>query len=86
MPDNAPSEYSRSIIVRFSFLFLLFLNRINKDDPLLVNSPPIRAPNVSVLLRYNSVNITLAAQFGISPIRLVIRDEKMVLFRNIFDR
>ena len=39
-----------------------------------------------VLFKYNSVNITLAAQFGINPIRLVMNGDNILLFNNIFDR
>ena len=36
-----------------------------------------------VLFKYNSVNITLAAQFGINPIRLVMNGDNILLFNNI---
>ena len=53
--------------------FLLSLDFINTANatPLPVNSPPIAVPKVIIPLKYNSVIITDAAQFGISPNKLV---------------
>lgn len=74
------------MIDRFSFLSLLFLINTNREEPLLVRRPPIRAPNDMVPFKYNSVNITLAAQLGINPIKLVMNGDNILLFNNIFDR
>lgn len=70
----------------FSFGFLLFFININRDAPAPVNSPPIKEASVMELFRYNSVSITLAEQFGIKPIKLVINGPNMVFDRNILDR
>lgn len=70
----------------FSLMFLLFLINTNSDAPAPVNSPPIREASVMELFIYNSVNITLAEQFGIKPIKLVMKGPNMVFVRNIFDR
>ena len=71
---------------KFSFLFLLFFISTKREEPLFVRSPPIREPNVIVLFRYNSVKITLAAQFGISPINPVINGDNILFVSSIFDR
>lgn len=86
IPDMAPNEYRSKIIVIFSFLFLLFFSNIRREEPLLVKSPPINAPSDMALFKYSSVNITLAAQFGISPIRLVINGDNILFVSNILDR
>lgn len=86
IPDITPKEYSNDTILRFSLIFLLFLNSTNREAPLLVNNPPINAPIDMELFIYNSVNITLDAQFGINPIKLVINVPNMVFVKNIFDR
>lgn len=74
-----------AIIDKFSFLFLLFFIRTNSEEPLLVRSPPIREASVIVLFRYNSVIITLAPQFGIRPIRLVMNGDSSLFVNNVFD-
>ena len=79
-------KYNNSIIDIFSLIFLLFLINTSIAAPDDVNSPPINEPNDIELFRYNSVSITLAEQFGISPIRLVINGPNIVFVKNIFVR
>ena len=62
------------------------LNNISKAAPLLVRRPAIKDESDIALFKYNSVIITLAPQFGISPINAVIKGPKIVLLRNNFDR
>ena len=56
----------------------------SEDIEQLLNS--INAPSDMALFKYSSVNITLAAQFGISPIRLVINGDNILFVSNILDR
>ena len=63
-------------------MFLLTLNKTSKATPLPVNKPDIKDPNEIILLKYNSVIITLEAQFGINPIKLDKIGPK-ILFLNI---
>ena len=65
-------------------MFLLFFINTSMAAPEDVNSPPISEPNDIERFRYNSVSITLAEQFGISPIRLVINGPNIVFVKNIF--
>jgi len=86
IPENTPSEYSNRSIFIFSFMFLLLLNNTSNAVPLPVNNPDISDAKFIALFRYNSVNITLAPQFGINPIKLVINGPNIVFFRNNFDK
>ena len=43
------------------------------------NKPAMALPRVMILSRYNSVIITLLAQFGIKPIKLVITGDSTLL-------
>ena len=61
------------------------LNKIRIPIPLPVNNPAIHEPNVIVLFKYSSVNITLAPQLGINPIKLEINELKTLSLKNIFD-
>ena len=54
--------------------------------PLPVNNPLINEDIFIALFKYNSVNITLAPQLGINPIKLVINGAKMVFFSKSFDK
>ena len=63
----------------FSFIFLFVLNNSKIPNPLPGNSPENNCPIVINLDRYNSVIITLLAQFGIRPIRLAKKYVKMFL-------
>ena len=56
----------------FSFIFLFSLNNTISAVPLPVNKPAINEDKLIALFKYSSVNIILAPQLGISPIRLVI--------------
>ena len=86
IPENNPSIYNTETINMFSLMSLLLLNSIIKAVPQLVKSPAVKAAKVMELFRYNSVNMTLAPQFGISPIRHVMNEPSMVFFSNIFDK
>ena len=70
-------------IKKFSFLSLLTLNKTNKPIPDPVNKPPINIPVVITLLRYNSVKIILAEQFGIKPTRLAKKGPKKLFLSKI---
>ena len=70
----------------FSFIFLFSLNSTIMAVPLPVNNPAIRDGKLMALLRYNCVNITLAPQFGINPIRLVMNGPSIEFFSKIFDK
>lgn len=62
----------------FSFIFLFSLNNTISAVPLPVNKPAINEDKLIALFKYSSVNIILAPQLGISPIRLVINGPSMV--------
>lgn len=85
-PDKEPSIYNSNTIKIFSFVFLLFLNNTIIAVPLPVSNPLISADIFIELFKYSSVNITLAPQFGIKPIKLVMNGPKIVFFRNSCDR
>ena len=70
----------------FSLIFLFDLNSTKRAAPLLDNNPDINDAIDIELFRYNSVNITLAPQFGIRPIRHVMNGPNIVFFRSIFDK
>ena len=84
-PDIAPRIYSNIKIDIFSFKFLLLLNNTKIAVPEPVKSPLINDGKLMALFKYNSVNITLAPQFGISPIKLVTNGANMLSFNNNFD-
>lgn len=71
-PENTPIKYNNIKINIFSFKFLFSLNNTIRAVPLPVKSPAINEDKLIALFKYNSVSITLAPQFGISPTRLVI--------------
>lgn len=85
-PEKDPSKYSNIEIKMFSLIFLFPLNNTNRAVPLPVRRPLISDAKLIVLFRYNSVNITLAPQLGIRPIRLVINGPNKVFFKNILDK
>ena len=70
----------------FSFKFLLVLNSNKIPNPLPVNKPDIKFPTVIKSDKYNSVIITLLAQFGINPIKLAKKYVNIFLFFNISDK
>ena len=84
-PLKAPIKYIRANIFKFSFKFLFVLNNTNIASPLPVNTAAIDVPRDNTFFRYNSVSITLDAQFGISPNKLDIKGAKVLFFKNIFD-
>ena len=67
-------------------MFLFPLNNTTSAVPLSVNKPLISEDKFIALFKYNSVNIKLAPQLGISPIKLDINGPNIVSFRNIFDK
>ena len=60
----------------FSFKFLFVLNNTRIPSPLPVKTPAIIFPKLIMSFKYHSVMITLLAQLGIRPIRLLIKYEK----------
>ena len=72
MPEIAPTTYNIPKIVRFSFFTLFTLNSINMPIPELTSNPAIIEPTVIIFSKYNCVNITDDAQFGIKPTKLDI--------------
>ena len=83
-PDKAPIKYTVNNILTFSLTFLFILNSTSKATPLPVSNPAITEANDITLFKYNSVNITLAPQFGIKPIKLDINGLKKLSFKNNF--
>ena len=86
IPDNTPTKYKIPTIFKFSKKCLLVLNNIIIAIPLPVNKPLIKLPKLIALFIYNSVNITLAPQLGISPIKLDINGPKKLSLSNILDK
>ena len=86
IPVITPIPYTSPRILKFSFIFLFDLNSTNIATPLPVNNPDIIDAKFIELLRYNSVSITLDAQLGISPIKLVMNGDINVSFNNSLDR
>ena len=74
--------YKIPITFKFSKKCLLVLNNIIIAIPLPVSSPLIKLPKLIALFIYNSVNITLAPQLGISHIKLDINDPNKLSFKN----
>ena len=83
MPETTLIKYKIPKIIKFSFKFLLYLNKINKAIPLLAKSPAINEPKEIALFKNNSVIITLEAQLGISPNKLITNGPKILSFKNI---
>ena len=75
-PTNTPIPYIKKTICKFSFIFLLDLNRIIRATPLLVSSPAMAPANGSIPFKYSSVRATLEAQLGIRPIKLAMNGTK----------
>ena len=73
MPTTTEITYITSTKSRFLFIFLVFLKSTTSPSPALEQSPPTRLPNITALLVYAPVKITLEAQLGISPISPVIK-------------
>ena len=86
IPVITPILYIKLKIVKFSFRFLFVLNNTSIATPLPVSRPDIIDAKFIELDKYNSVNITLDAQLGISPIKLVINGDISVSFSSNFDR
>ena len=86
MPKITPVKYISDTISKFSFIFLFVLNSNNIPNPLPGSNPAIKWPIVINFDKYNSVIITLLAQFGINPIRLAIKYVNIFLCRSIFDK
>ena len=66
-------------IIIFSFFCLFCLNSINNPTPEPANKPEIQLPKGIRFWIYNSVIMTLDAQFGINPIIDVISGDKILL-------
>ena len=81
-PINTPTKYIMDNTIIFSFKFLLVLNNTNKPRPQPVSKPDNNVPIVISLDKYNSVIITLLAQFGISPIKLATKYVTIFLLIN----
>ena len=58
------------------------LNNTSNPTPEPVSNPAIKDGNVITLFKYNSVSSTLAAQFGIRPIRPDKKGLKILFFKN----
>ena len=85
IPDMTLIVYNKPKIIKFSFKFLLYLNSTNKAIPLLTKSPEINEPNDIALFKNSSVIITLEAQLGISPNKLITNGPKILSFKNIVE-
>lgn len=86
IPVITPIPYTKLRIVKFSFIFLFDLNNTRIATPLPVSNPDITEAKFIELLKYNSVSITLDAQLGIKPIKLVMNGDIIVSFNNSFGR
>ena len=71
------------MILMFSLMFLLDLNKTSSATPLFAKSPAKAAESGKILAIYNSVNIILEPQFGIKPIRPAINGVKKVVLSNM---
>ena len=60
-------KYNKITILAFSFIFLFTLNNINNPTPAPTSSPESIVASVITFPKYNCVNITDEAQFGINP-------------------
>ena len=76
-------EYKIPTILRFSWMFLLDLNKINSATPLLAKRPAKADENGKILEIYNSVKIILEPQFGIKPINADMNGVKKLVLSNI---
>ncbi len=70
-------------ILMFSLVFLFDLNRIRMATPLLAKSPAKAEERGKIFARYNSVNMILEPQFGISPIKAAINGVKKFVLSKI---
>ena len=86
IPVITPIPYIKLKIVKFSFIFLFDLNNTRIATPLPVSNPDITEAKFIELLKYSSVSITLDAQLGIKPIKLVMNGDISVSFSNSFDK
>ena len=68
-----PTKNKIPKIMKFSFFTLFTLNKIKIPIPEFTNKPAIIPPTLMIFPRYNCVNMTEEAQFGIKPIKLVIK-------------
>ena len=81
IPTNTPIKYKMLKINKFSFKFLFLLNKTNIETPLPVNKPDIQVLKFIALFINNSVNKTLAPQFGIKPINEPKKGENKLSFK-----
>lgn len=79
-----PQMLENTIIVRtikrFSFRWWFCLNSTNIPTPEPHSKPAIQLPKVITFSKYSSVIMTLEAQLGINPIRLMISGDSILLF------
>ena len=73
-------QYNNVIILIFSFAFLFTLQSINIPTPAPTNSPDIIVAIFITFSKYNWVNITDDAQFGINPTNPAIIGSSNLLF------
>ena len=85
-PKNAPRPYTSPKIDTFSFISGLARNKTKRPTPELVRSPPIKEPKEMAPFKYSSVIIILEPQFGIRPIRLVMKEPNTLSLKNILER
>lgn len=86
IPEITPIKYIVNSIVKFSFMFLLFLNSSIIAIPLLVSKPLINVPKPICSRRYISVNITLDPHDGINAIKLDMNGEIIGFFNSNLDK
>ena len=80
IPEITPIEYNNTKIFKLSFIPLLVLNNTANPTPAPTRSPEIKVEAVIKFSKYICVNITDAAQFGISPIKPAITGPIIGLF------
>ena len=68
------------IIFIFIFRFSFFLNKLTNPNPAFINNPLNKAPKDKPLIIYNSLKTTLLAQLGITPMILLNKGAKYLLF------
>ena len=85
IPQIIPIANSIPSILKFSLVFLFILNSTRIPIPEPTSKPLIIALKLITFLRYNCVNITDPAQFGIKPTRPEIIGPTTGKFNTSFD-